>query len=468
MVAEKKKIDFTEGKLFGKILWFVLPIVVTNLLQTFYNAADMMVVSLSSEVNAVGAIGTTSPFVNLVLNTFIGFSIGANVVVARGIGANDRGKAQRAVHTALLLGLITGLIGCGVGILVARPVLEGMGNHGSLLELSVVYTDIYFLGVPFLALTNYLIAIFRAKGDSKTPLIVLSLAGLFNVVLNFIFVVFFGMSVEGVALSTAIANVVSFVVLLIKLRRDKDFTTFSFRQLKISVKELRDIITVGVPAALQGVLFSLSGILMQSSIVAVNNKLCPAGTDYQPVVNGSAAAGNLLGFTYTAMNAVYQGAITFTSQNMGANKPERVKPIMYNCFLIVTIIGLIMGPSVYLLRNPLLALYGVVDGAEGSLEHLAMYAAATRLLYESLPYFLCGMMEVCTGVLRGLGRSMLSMLISLVGACLLRIIWIWTVFPLFYTMEIISLGYPITWIITTLTAYSFIQVILRHIVKNKV
>jgi Na+-driven multidrug efflux pump len=312
-----------------------------------------------------------------------------------------------------------------------------------------------------------LIAIFRAKGESKTPLIVLALTGLLNVVLNLMFVLIMGMSVEGVALATAIANVVSFAVLLIKLRKDDDFTKFSFRKLKINVKEMKEIVTVGVPAAIQGALFAFSNVLIQSSIVAVNNRLCPVGSEYQPIVNGSAAAGNLMGFVYTAMNAVYQGAITFTSQNMGANKPERVKPIMYNCFVITSIIGLSFGLSVFFLRVPLLSLYGIVDGAEGSMEALAMYAATTRLLYECVPYFLCGIMETCTGVLRGLGRSALSTVISLIGACLLRVVWLWTVFPLFMTIESISISYSITWLLTASISFTFIQIIVRDLVKRK-
>lgn len=467
MVAEKKAVNFTEGKLFFKIVWFVLPIVATNLLQTLYNAADMMVVSLSKESNAVGSIGMTGSFIALILNVFIGFSIGANVVVARGIGAGNKEKTQNAVHTSLIMALIFGTIGMLVGFLVSRPVLQWMGAEGNLLDLAVKYTYFYFAGVPFLALTNYLIAIFRAKGDSKTPLVVLALAGLLNVVLNLMFVLIIGMSVEGVALATAIANVVSFAVLLIKLRKDDDFTKFSFRKLKVSVKEMKEIVTVGVPAAIQGALFAFSNVLIQSSIVAVNNRLCPVGSEYQPIVNGSAAAGNLMGFVYTAMNAVYQGAITFTSQNMGANKPERVKPIMYNCFVITSIIGLSFGLSVFFLRAPLLSLYGIVDGAEGSMEALAMYAATTRLLYECVPYFLCGIMETCTGVLRGLGRSALSTVISLIGACLLRVVWLWTVFPLFMTIESISISYSITWLLTASISFTFIQIIVRDLVKRK-
>lgn len=468
MVAEKKAVNFTEGKLFFKIVWFVLPIVATNLLQTLYNAADMMVVSLSHEANAVGAIGMTGSFISLILNVFIGFSIGANVVVARGIGAGNKEKAQNAVHTSLIMALIFGAIGMAVGFLVSRPVLQWMGATDNLLELAVTYTYFYFAGVPFLALVNYLIAIFRAKGDSKTPLIVLAAAGLLNVGLNLFFVLVVGMSVEGVALATSIANLVSFIVLLIKLRKDDDFTKFSFRKLKLSVKEMKEIIKVGVPAAIQGALFSFSNVLIQSSIVTVNNRLCPVGSKYQPIVNGAAAASNLMGFVYTAMNAVYQGAITFTSQNMGANKPERVRPIMYNCFLITSIIGLTLGNLVFLFKAPLLSLYGVVDGAAGSMEALAMYAATTRLLYECVPYFLAGVMEVCTGVLRGLGRSMLSTVISLMGACLLRIVWLWTVFPLFVTIEAISISYPITWIITASVSFTCIQIITRSLLKRKI
>ena len=466
MTAEKKKVDFTVGKIFPKLLLFVLPIMATNLLQMFYNAADMMVVSLSHESNAVGAIGTTTSFVSLIVNVFIGFSVGANVVVARHIGANNREKTQKAVHTSLIMALMFGLMGAGLGVTVSRPILRAMGNTGSLLELAVTYTYIYFLGVPFLALTNYLIAIFRAKGDAKTPLIVLAIAGVVNVLLNLFFVVVVKLSVEGVAIATSVSNLLSFVVLLIKLRRDKDFTTFSFKQLKIERKSFREIVRIGLPAAIQGALFSLSNMLIQSSIVTVNNNLCPPDIDYQPVVNGSAAAGNIEGFVYTSMNAVYQGAITFTSQNMGAKKLERVKPIMYNSFLLTSIIGLTMGLLVFVFKTPLLSLYGVVAGAEGSVEALAMQAATIRMEFVCLPYFFCGLMEVCTGVLRGLGKSLTSTVIALVGSCLLRVVWLLTVFPVKQTLQMVFICYPITWILTTLVAFIVIQILLKAMRKE--
>ncbi len=463
--VQKKKIDFTEGKIFFKILRFILPIVATNLLQTLYNAADMMVVSLSSEENAVGAIGTTGSLIHFIVNVFIGFSVGANVVVAREIGAKDKERTQNAVHTSLLMAVIFGVLGMLLGFFVSRPVLKLMGNTGSLLDLAVSYTFFYFLGVPFLALTNYLIAIFRAKGDSKTPLIVLACAGLLNVGMNLFFVLVVGLSVEGVAIATSLANLASFIVLLIKLRKDQDYTTFSFKRLKIERKAFRDIVVNGVPAGIQGALFSLSNMLIQSSIVTVNNSLVPPDVEYAPVVNGSAASANVEGFVYTSMNAVYQGSITVTSQNMGAKKPYRVKRVLYSCLLAVFAVGGFMAILTYLFKTPLLGLYGIKGGAEGSLEALAMEAALTRMTIIVLPYFLCGFMDVCSGVLRGMGKAIVSTVISLIGACLLRVVWLLTVFKAYPTLEIIFLSYPISWIATTVTSFILIQILLRKILK---
>ncbi|MBR4943298.1 MAG: MATE family efflux transporter, partial [Clostridia bacterium] len=405
MEGIKRKIDFTEGRLFSKILLFVLPIVLTNLLQTFYNAADMMVVSLSSEKNAVGAIGTTSSFVHLIVNVFIGFSVGANVVVAREVGAKNREKTQKAVHTALLMAVIFGFLGMIIGMSASKVVLSGMGNTGNLLDLAVTYTLIYFAGVPFLSLTNFLIAIFRAKGDSKTPLFVLTATGVLNVVLNLFFVLVVGLSVEGVALATVLSNVVSVAVLLIKLRRDNDDTKFSFKSLRLDKEAFKDVISNGLPAGIQGALFSLSNMLIQSSVVKVNKILCPPDTEIAPIVNGNAAAANIEGFVYTAMNAVYQGAITITGQNIGAKKPKRVYRIMYVCFGVVTMIGVLLSGLVLIFAKPLLSLYGVVEGVEGSLDALAFYASKVRFQFICATYFLCGVMEVCVGVLRGLGKS---------------------------------------------------------------
>ncbi len=459
----REKNTFTEGSVFWKLLLFILPVVATNLLQAFYNAADMIVVSFSHEENAVGAIGTTGPFINLIVNIFIGFSVGANVVVAREVGAKNRERTQQAVHTSLMMAVFFGLVGMGIGLATAKPIMQLVGNTGSLLTLAVRYTYIYFLGVPFLALTNYLIAIFRAKGDSRTPLVVLMLAGLLNVCLNFFFVMVVGLSVEGVAIATMASNVFSTVVLLRKLQKDQDDTQFSWKLLKFNKRAFLDITVNGVPAGIQGALFSLSNMIIQSSIVQVNNATCP-NSSYAPIVDGNAAAANLESFVYTAMNAVYQGAITFTSQNLGAKKPRRVYRILYTCLGIVTVVGAAFSGLVYLLREPLLSLYGVAQG-EG-LRQLAFETATIRLRYICLIYFLCGTMDVCSGTLRGLGKSFTSMIISLLGACLLRLVWIWVVFPMSPTLDTIYVSYPITWIITCITAFTVIQISLRRIIRS--
>ena len=321
--------------------------------------------------------------------------------------------------------------------------------------------------MPFLALTNYLIAIFRAKGDAKTPLIVLGCTGLLNVGLNLFFVLACGMSVEGVALATSVANLVSAGILLVKLGCAKDATAFSWKKLQVNKEALGDIVVNGLPAGIQSALFSLSNMLIQSSIVTVNNNLCPPDIDYAPVVNGNAAAANLDAFIYVAMNAVYQGAITVTSPNIGAKKPQRVRRIMYSCFGISAIIGVIMSSLVLILHQPLLSLYGIVPGEVGSLERLAYDAALVRFKLVAAPYFMCGLMEVCTGVLRGLGKSLTSTVISLVGACLLRMVWLWTVFPQSQTLETIFVSYPITWIVTNIAAFIVIRLTLRKLLRER-
>lgn len=466
MARLQSKTNFTEGPVFFKILLFILPIVVTNLLQAFYNAADMMIVSMSHEENAVGAIGTTGAFINLIVNIFIGFSVGANVVVAREIGARNHERIQKAVHTSLTMAVIFGILGMFIGLLATKPVMELMGNTGSLLTLAIRYTYIYFLGVPFLAMTNYLIAIFRAKGDSRTPLVVLMAAGILNVGLNLVFVLVLGMSVEGVAIATAVSNLASAVVLLMKLHKDDDDTRFSWKHLGMDRQAFWDITVNGLPAGIQGALFSLSNMSIQSSVVQVNNSLCP-NTSYAPVVDGNAAAANLEGFIYVAMNAVYQGAITFTSQNIGANKPRRVYQILYSSLGIVVTVGMLASGAVYLLRQPLLGLYGVELGQEGSLQRLAFETAQTRFRYICLTYFLCGMMDVSNGTLRGLGKSFTSMLISLVGACLLRLMWLWLLFPLNPTLDMIYVSYPISWVLTFGVALAVILLSMRKLLRSQ-
>lgn len=447
--VSRKNIDMTEGPLFTKILLFVLPMMATNLLQVAYNAADMMIVSLSSEANSVGAIGMTGPFINLVLNLFMGFSIGANVVIARSIGAREGERASKVVHTSLLLALTLGVVGCVIGWFISEPVLSAMGIDGNLLDLATTYTFVYFAGAPFVALTNYSVAIFRAKGDTKTPLYVLTVSGLINVVFNLFFVLALGMAVEGVALATVISNVVSSVVLIYCLSRSNDDCKFAFSKLGIDKRALKEVIRIGFPAGIQGALFSLSNMMIQSSVLRVNDILAP-GSVYEPVVDGNASVSNLNGFIYTATNSVCQASIAFTSQNVGAGKFDRIKKVMLNCYAITCAVAVICSTTLVIFNHQLLALYGITDG-EG-LAGIAYSAAMTKMRCETMTYFLLAFMEVGCGVLRGLGKSLTSTVITLVGACLLRVVWILTVFEHFLTLESIYISYPVSWTVTGIVA----------------
>lgn len=445
-----KQVDMIEGPLFGKILRFVMPLMLTNILQMLYNSADMITVSFSREPDAVGAIGTSAPMINLFVNIFIGFSVGANVVAARYIGANDHDKVSKAVHTAILVSLIFGTAGGALGIIFERSILSAMGNNGRLLELSSKYVIIYFAGAPFLSLTNYIIAILRAEGDTKTPLFVMSGTGLLNVVLNLFFVLCADMSVDGVALATTVSNAVSSVILLIYLSRDKGFCRLSLKKLKLDKTAFKNIVYIGLPAGIQGAIFSFSNMIIQSSVIKVNNIITPAEIGYQPVVKGNAATANLESFAYTATNSVYQASVTFTGQNMGAGKYKRIGAVMRNCYLITFFVAEISAGLFLLFKNPFLSLYGVVPGAAGSGEAIAYSTAVTRMLYMYPMYFLLAFMEVGSGVLRGLGKSLTSTTVSLIGSCLLRIVWIYTVFAAHTTLEIIYLSYPISWGLTAL------------------
>ncbi len=449
-MAKTNQINMTEGRLFGKILRFVMPLILTNILQVFYNAADMIIVSLSDEPDAVGAIGVSAPMINLFINIFIGFSVGANVVAARHIGANDRDRVSKAVHTSILVSLIFGTAGGIVGIVFQSPILSAMGSSGKLLELSSKYVVIYFMGTPFLSLTNYTVAILRAEGNTKTPLFVMSAAGILNVLLNLFFVLILDMSADGVALATVLSNVASAAVLLIYLSRDKGPCRFCLKKIRIDKNSLKSIVCIGLPAGIQGALFSVSNMIIQSSIIKVNNMITPSGLDYQPVVKGNAAAGNIESFSYTATNSVYQASVSFTGQNVGAGKYKRIGAVMRNCYMITFLIAQISAGIILIFRNPLLSLYGVSAGEAGSGEAIAYSAAITRMLYMFPLYFLLAFMEVGSGVLRGMGKSFTSTAVSLIGSCLLRIVWIYTVFAAHPTLGAVYISYPISWGLTAI------------------
>ena len=462
-LTQQKKKDLTTGPLFTKMLLFILPVLASNLLQICYNAADMMIVGLSSEQNAVGAIGTTGPIIHLVVNVFIGISTGANVMIARHLGAKNEHTVSRSVHTAVAMSLIFGITSCVVGFFCSEPLLRLMGAQKELLQLATLYTKIYFLGVPFISVSNYTIAIFRAKGDTRTPLVVLSLTGVLNVALNLFFVLVCGMSVEGVALATSASNLANAVILVFLLTRDQGPCRFSFKKLCLDKKSFIEIVHIGIPSGIQSALFSLSNILIQSSILRVNNAFMIKGNDYQPIVNGNAAAANLENFVFTAINAVHLATVTFTGHNAGAKKPARVWRVLWfglACSLAVTVF---FTATIFLLHEPLFALYDVKDGTVGSLEHIAFDAAYQRITYHLLPLVIYACFDTANAVARGLKKAITATVISLIGTCALRVLWILTVFEYYENLVSIYLSYPISWLFTAIPTFILALTALKRL-----
>lgn len=449
-------IEMLEGPLLGKVFLFALPLMATNLLQMLYNAADMIIAGMSGVEGAIGSIGTCGAMINFILNIFSGFAIGTNVVVARNIGRGDPEATSKAVHTSLVMAALFGAICAVVGLFVSRPILKFLGDEGHVLELASLYTRIYFCGAPFLAVSNYLIAIFRAKGDTRTPLFILSATGLLNVGMNLFFVLVLKMSVDGVAYATVIANAANVLVLGIVLMRDMGWCRLELKKLRITGAAMKEIMRDGLPAGVQGMLFSLSNMLIQSTIIGINNTTCPGGSS---VIDGNAAATNLEGFAYVATNAVYQAAVTFTSQHHGAKKYKRIGTVMRCCYFVTAMIAITAAAILLTLRRPLLGLY-IQSG-----DPVALEAAYTRFYINIAPYFTLAFMEVGSGVLRGLGKSTLSTLISLIGSCVLRLVWIYLIFPLNPVLWMVYLSYPITWALTAATHFTVSMFVRRRYMR---
>ncbi len=453
---KRKDIDMVHGPVLGKMISFVIPVILTNLLQVCYNAADMIIVGLSSEPNAVGAIGTTSPFTSLILNMFIGFSLGANVVIARHIGAKEGKRASRAVHTATLVGFLLGIGGAVLGFFISRPVLALMGNTGDLLDLSVTYTRWYFVALPFHALSNYAISIHRAKGDTTTPLIVLALSGLLNVGLNLFFVLVCGMSVQGVAIATGVAAASSAVVLYINLYRDKGVCHFSPRLLCFDWAELKTILYIGLPSGVQSGLFSISNMLIQSSILQVDGVLAPADAAYRPVVKANSSVNSIESFAFTAVNAVTHATTSFVSQNHGAKAYKRIRRITWCSMALGSAFAIVTVAALLVLREPILALYNIRQ-IEGDALALATYdAAMVRIRIKWYTFITYALMHVCSSVMRGLGKSMTATVAMLLGTCALRVVWLKTVFIAFPTLDVIYWSYPVSWVITGLALFGML------------
>lgn len=456
------KLQMTSGPILKNIVIFAVPLMLTNLLQVFYSVSDTVVVSLSSEQDAVGAIGTTTAMINLIVNIFIGCSVGARVAMAQCLGAKNKTAAENTIHTAMLLSIIFGIICSVVGIVVTEPILKAMGNRGRLLTLAITYAKIYFFGVPFISATNFATAIINANGDTKTPLYIMIFSGFLNVSLNLLFVLVFNMSVDGMAIATTLSNAVSAIFLIAYLMRNKGMCQLKIKKLRLEKKALLRILHIGVPAGIQSALFSLSHMVIQSSIVTVNNMIASPDSAFQPVVKGSAAGTSIESFGFTGVNSIAQAAISFTGQNMGAEQYKRIEKVRNSCYSIVFVMTTLFAVLMLCMRRPLLSLYGVHIGIQGSLEQIAYDAAVTRMFCMFIPYFLLGFMEVGSGIMQGMGYSFTSTAVSLTGSVVFRILWIMTVFRIFPKLEIIFISYPVSWLLTSITQYICTRIVLKR------
>ena len=439
--------DMTQGPLLPQILSFSGPLILTGILQLLYNAADVIVVGNYAGHEALAAVSSTGSLINLLVNVFMGLSVGASVVIARYYGARDVVSMRRAEHTAMTLALFMG-IGVGIfGFLLARPLLQLMDSPPDVIDGAALYVRIYFLGMPANMLYNFGAGVLRAVGDTKRPMYYLMIAGLINVVLNLLLVIVFHLDVAGVAIATVASQVVSMVLVLICLLRTRGPMQLNLEECRIDGKSVREIIRIGLPAGLQGSLFSISNVLIQSSVNSFGSL----------VVAGNGVASNIEGFVYTAMNAQHQAAMTFASQNYGARKPDRVRRTLWCCLGSVTVIGLGMGLLFLLLAPQLMGLYNS--------EPQVIANGMIRMSIIMPTYFLCGMMDVMVGQLRGVGYSVMPMIVSLTGACLLRIIWILTVFAWNHTLEVLYWSYPVSWFVTFAIHFACYWLIARKKVQ---
>ncbi len=435
--TKRYEIDMCNGPLAGKILRFALPFMLANIIQLLFNAADVVVVGKFAGDTAQAAVTSTTSLINLLINLFVGLGVGVNVVVARALGSGDRSRISAVVHTSIAVGVIAGLFLVVVGEVFAPILLQLMGSPEHIIGLSALYLRVYFLGLPGALVYNFGSALLRAQGDTKRPMYYLTFAGVVNVVLNLIFVVFFHWDVAGVAAATAISKYVSAILVVRCLMYETGVMHFDPKQMKVDWAALKDIARIGLPAGFQASLFSLSNVTIQSAINGMG----------EVVMAGSGAAVNIGGFIYTTANAFYQSTMTFTSQNAGAGKTDRVDKVVKWNLLFATTIPTVIGLCAFAVGPWLLGIY--TDNPE------VVRQGLTRMLLVSNFYGVCGIMEVAVGVLRGLGYSFAPMITSLVGTCAFRIGWVATIFAAVGTPQSLYACYPITWLITGLAQFIF-------------
>lgn len=436
-VKKRASGDLTSGPLLPKIISFTVPLMLTGLLQTLYNATDMIVVGVFSSSVAMGAVGACASLIGLIVNTFIGLSVGAAVCVARDYGAKKYSEVEKVVGTSFVFSGICGIIIAVFGFVFADFFLTLMGTTENLMKEAVPYMRAYFVGVPANVIYNYLAAVIRSSGDTKRPLIFLAISGVVNVVLNFVMVFFFGLGAIGVGIATAFAQYTALFMIIRHMTRLDNCCRLDLKKLRVDKKKLSTIITIGLPAGIQGSLFALSNVLIQSTVNSFGDIS----------IQGNSASANIESFIYISMNALHHTALTFVGQNIGAGKRERIRPIILYTTGIVTLVGIVFGGAALLVGRPLLSVYAHGDS-------LVVDAGIIRLSIIALTYFTCGIMDVGCGISRGLGNSVLPMIISLVGSCAFRIMWVNVVCPMYPDdISVLYISYPISWVMTALAHF---------------
>ena len=442
------QVDMCNGPIFKKLIIFAIPLILSGCLQLLFNAADIIVVGRFTGSQALAAVGSTSALINLLVNLFIGISVGANVVLGKYIGARDDENASKTVHTAIFISIVGGIFMIFIGFFFSKPLLELMATPEDVIDLSSLYMRIYFVGMPFFMLYIFGAAILRSIGDTKRPLYFLLISGIINVVFNLFFVIVFHMGVAGVALATMISEGISAGLILLCLKHMDGPLHFELKNMRFHKDLALKMLEVGLPAGLQGIIFSISNVLIQSSVNSFGSV----------VMAGNTAASNIEGFVYTSMNAVYQTSLSFTSQNFGAKKFDRIDKILIECLGIVTLVGLVLGQGAYFFGQQLLSIYT-------NDRHVIQYGIE-RLSVISATYCLCGMMDTLVGSLRGVGYSILPMLVSLTGVCVFRVVWIFTVFKSLHTQFSLYVSYPISWTITIIAHMLCFLVVRKRIRKE--
>ena len=438
-----------EGPLFGNILVYTIPVILTNVLQLLFNAADLVIVGQYCGSLPVAAVGATTHLTHLLVNFFVGLSVGAGVAVAHGIGSRQVEEIHRTVHTALPMALISGAVLTVVGVTCSETFLKMMDTPEAVLPLAALYMKICFGGVTFTTVYNFCAAILRAAGDTKSPLIFLIFAGILNVLMNLFFVIVLDMNVAGVALATTLSQGVSAVLVTVALMRRKDACRLLLKQMRIYPEPLKKILRIGLPAGTQNAMFSISNVLVQSSVNSFGDVF----------VSGNAASSNIEGFMYAVLNSFQQAAVNFIGQNAGAHRYDRVRKIFWICLGSVMVTGMAVSGLICGFGEQLLSLY-ITDSAE------AVAHGLFRLHSVASLYFLFGMMDVAAGALRGLGSSTVPMVICMLGACVFRVLWVVTVFPLWHTPRGLFTCYPISWIITLAAQLTAYFIIYRRHTKN--